>query len=760
MLGAMRGAATVWRILLAGLFLALAPGFPPARAGERPLLAVPRAAGPVRVDGRLDEEAWRHALAIPLRYEAWPGENLPADVETTCLVTWDEHHLYVAFRAEDDPREVRAHLSDRDRAFRDDQVGFVVDPFDDARRGFAFLVNPLGVQSDCVVTDSGAGGFRGNLTGAPGEDWSWDAIWDAAARVGPGGWTAEIAVPLDSLRFPRTEGVQTWGFTCFRSRPRTVRRSYYPVPIDRDRSCWLCQVPRITGMTGIRPGRDVEVDPTLTWGRSEARDPFPAGGFVTTAEETDLGLSARWGVTPNVSLDLALNPDFSQVEADAVVLDVNRTFTIFYPEKRPFFLEGADFFRTPYRAVHTRQVVDPSVGIKLTGKEGRNAGGVYLVRDRVTHLVFPASQWSTSTSLDRENTAAVLRWRRDVGETSTLGVLLTDREGEDGYLNRVYGVDGTLRLDATNALIFQFLRSDTRYPGDVAEGYDQPEGLFHGRALSVNVNHRDKTWDLWMGWGRRSRGFRADAGFIPRVDTRELGGHAAYTLWGEGNDWFTSIRVQANVHRTRDGARNLLGEGGSLDLRITGPWQSTLVVSRTRNRQAWQGTVHELSGWHGWVNVRPTGDFTCSVGFSSGDAIDYAGNRAGDRWRVAPGLTWNVGRHLYVQLDLAREALRVPGGTLYRADVHQGRFVWFFDVRTFVRAIVQWTDVQRNRGFYPYEVDSRSRRLFTQLLFSYKVNPRTVFYAGTTDTRLGDERVDLLAAARTYFVKLGYAWRL
>ncbi len=760
MLGAMRAAGMFRWMLAAGLVWALCP--PPVAAAEtpRPVLAAPRAAGPIRVDGRLDEEAWRRALEIPLPWEVWPGENRPADVETTCLVTWDEHHLYVAFRVRDDPGEIRAHLADRDRAFRDDQVGFAVDPFDDARRGFAFLVNPLGVQSDAVVTDTGAGGFRGNLTGAPAEDWSWDAIWSAAARVGPRGWTAEIAVPLDALRFPREAGAQTWGFTCFRSRPRSVRKTYYPVRIDRNRSCWLCQVPRITGMRDLRPGRDVELDPTLTWGRTRAREPFPEGGFATTAEETDLGLSARWGVTPNASLDLALNPDFSQVEADAVVLDVNRTFTIFYPEKRPFFLEGADFFRTPYPAVHTRQVVDPSAGIKLTGKEGRNAGGAYVARDRVTHLVFPASRSSASTTLDRGNTAAVLRWRRDVGATSTLGMLLTDREGEAGYLNRVYGVDGTLRLDATNALIFQFLRSDTRYPADVANAFDQPGGLFHGKALSVNVNHRDRAWDLWAGWGRRTRGFRADAGFIPRVDTRELGGHAAWTRWGKPGERLTSARFQVNLHRTLDGARNLLGEGGSLEVRLAGPRQSTLVLSRSRSRETWQGKVHDLAGWRGWFNVRPTGDFTCSVGFVAGEAIDYAGNRTGDRWKVAPGLTWNAGRHFYLQLDLAREALRVPGGTLYRADVHQGRLVWFFDVRTFVRAIVQWTEVRRNPALYPFPVDARSRRLFTQVLFSYKVNPRTVLYAGTTDTRLGDDRVDLLDAARTYFLKLGYAWRL
>jgi len=742
-------------------FFVLAGLLAPARGADpRPLLEVPRATGPIVVDGRLDEPAWDRALVIPLPWETWPGENRPAPVETTCLVTWDEHHLYVAFRAADDPEGIRAHLSDRDRAFRDDLVGFAVDPFDDARRGFAFLVNPLGVQSDCVVTDSGAGGFRGSLTGAPAEDWSWDAIWDAAARIGPDGWTAEIAVPLDALRFPREDGVQTWGFVPFRSRPRSVRRTLYPVPIDRDRSCWLCQVPRITGLRGIRPGKDVELDPTLTWGRSEARDPFPGGRFTTTDEETDLGLSARWGVTPNVSLDLALNPDFSQVEADAVVLDVNRTFTIFYPEKRPFFLEGADFFRTPYRAVHTRQVVDPSVGIKLTGKAGRDGGGFYLARDRVSHLVFPASQWSTSTTLERANTTGVLRWRRDVGETSTVGVLLTDREGEDGYVNRVYGVDGTLRLDATNSVIFQFLRSDTRYPGDVAREFGQPRDLFHGRALSVNVNHRDRTWDLWFGWGRRTPGFRADAGFIPRVDTRELGGYAAYTLWGGPGDRLTSARFQVSAHRTLDSARNLLGEGGSLDARLSGPWQSTLALSWYRNRRAWQGVIHELTGWRGWFNVRPTGDFTCSVGFASGDEVDYAGNRTGDRWRLAPGLTWNAGRHLYVQLDLSREALRVPRGTLYRADVVQGRLVWFFDVRTFVRAIVQWTDVRRRQDLYPFEVDARSRRLFTQVLFSYRVDPRTVLYLGTTDTRLGDERIDLRDAARTFFVKLGYAWRL
>ena len=212
---------------------------------------------------------------------------------------------------------------------------------------------------------------------------------------------------------------------------------------DRDQTCLLCQVNKIKGFQNIEPGWNFELDPTLTMARTDVRPDFPSGSLVPDSEDIEPGITARWNITPNTSLNSTINPDFSQVEADAAQLAINERFALFFPEKRPFFLEGVDFFSTPLNAVFTRTVVNPKWGAKVTGKEGKNAYGVFLTRDRVNNLVLPSNQGSSSAFLNQEVTGSVFRYRRDIGNASTLGVIYTGPEG-DGYNNRVGGVDGQM----------------------------------------------------------------------------------------------------------------------------------------------------------------------------------------------------------------------------------------------------------------------------------------------------------------------------
>ena len=192
--------------------------------------------------------------------------------------------------------------------------------------------------------------------------------------------------------------------------------------MDPNDNCFVCQAPKVTGFEGVKPGRNLELDPTLTGQRTDQRGGFPDGPLQSGDEEADLGLTARWGITPNLTFSGAVNPDFSQVEADAVELDVDTQFALFFPEKRPFFLEAADFFQTPFNAVYTRTVADPRWGAKLTGKVGKNAIGFFVAEDDRTNLLLPGDQFSrTATLEDLRTTDAALRYRRDIGTGSTLG---------------------------------------------------------------------------------------------------------------------------------------------------------------------------------------------------------------------------------------------------------------------------------------------------------------------------------------------------
>lgn len=355
---------------------------------ERPKVqnyAVTAATSEIKVDGALDEKAWEDAVVIKVPYEWLPGDNIPSPVDTDCMVTFNTNNFYIAFRCYDpEPSKIRAHLMDRDATdtfIQDDHISIMIDAFNDERRGFQFRANPLGVQADANFSESE--GY---------EDFSWDAIWDSKGKVTEWGWALEIAIPFNQLRFPRTEDVQTWGFSVERSYPRNVRHRMTSHRRDRDVTCIICQFNKITGIQGISPGLNIELDPTLTTIRTDSRENFladPDAEMVNGEVDPDPGITARWGITPNLILNAAVNPDFSQVEADVRELEVNTRFAIRYPEKRPFFLEGADFFLTPVEAVFTRTVADPDGGLKITGKVGKNAFGIFGAYDRINNLLFP-----------------------------------------------------------------------------------------------------------------------------------------------------------------------------------------------------------------------------------------------------------------------------------------------------------------------------------------------------------------------------------
>src|SRR5262249_19124632 len=242
------------------------------------------------------------------------------------------------------------------------------------------------------------------------EDWAWDAIWKSAGRITSDGYVVEVAIPFNQLRFPKSDAALTWGFDVFRSYPRSVRHRISASYQDRNRSCLLCQANKISGLAGISPGRNLELDPTMTGHRTDRRPDFPEGSLEKDSEKADFGLTARWGVTPSLVLNATVNPDFSQVEADVAQLSVNTRFGLFYEEKRPFFLEGVDFFSTPLPTVYTRTVADPQGGIKVTGKAGGNALGVFVARDSVNNLVLPSNQASELVSIDQKVWSGVLRY--------------------------------------------------------------------------------------------------------------------------------------------------------------------------------------------------------------------------------------------------------------------------------------------------------------------------------------------------------------
>ena len=724
---------------------------PPAAAPAGTPYYVPRASGDITIDGVLDETAWDDALVVTLDYETRPAENAKPPVETEALVTYSDSSLYVGFRAyDDDPEAIRAYLSDRDRAFSDDFVGIVVDTFNDERRAFEFFVNPLGVQMDLFNDDVGRN-----------ETSSWDAIWNSAGKITDEGYFVELAVPFHQLRFPATKGEQVWGVDFVRFWPRNQRRRIASQPMDRDRDCYLCQISKMRGFEGVSPGRNLEIVPTVTAGQTDERTDFPEGPLESGSVDSDIGLNVRWGVTPNLTLNGTVNPDFSQVEADVARLDINTTFTLFFPERRPFFLEGADFFDTSFNAVFTRNVSDPDWGLKASGKQGKNAYGVFVAEDAVTNLIFPGSQSSDSESFDFASTDAVVRYRRDFGSNSAIGVLMTSRDG-GGYNNTVGGIDGLYRMGQSDSIEFQYLSSQTEYPFDLAQEFEQPLDSFSDDAFRMVYRHDARNWEWWGYYEDIGEHFRADMGFMPQVGVEEGGAGFSHTWWGDEDDWYTRFNFgseyEERIEHTGDPILKELDAWGS----VGGPKQSYLFVRVADVERRFEGKTFSRDSINTWMEIQPNKTVWLGLYAWKGDRVDFANAEQGDGFILEPSVRLNLGKRLRLNLEHTLNRLDREEGQLFEANLTQLRAVYQINIRSFVRAIVQYTAIDRDPSLYDEDedVDAESEDLFTQLLFSYKINPQTALFLGYTDSREGDENVSLLQSGRSIFFKVGYAWNL
>lgn len=726
-----------------------------AGRSEKTHYRIPKISKPIKIDGVLDDEAWREALTINVNNEFDPGRNVQAPVTTIAYLAYDEDNLYAGFRANDpDPASIRANLTDRDGALKDDFVGLILDTFNDERRGYELFVNPLGVQMDLAL----------NELADPEEDSAWDAIWDSAGRIDEQGYVVEMAVPFTSLRFQRNAGEQTWGVGPFRSHKRSLRHQIASTYMNPDDDCFVCQAPKLTGFEGVKPGRNLELDPTLTGQRTDRLDEFPDGSFEEGDEKADLGLTARWGITPNMTLSGAINPDFSQVEADAVEFDVNTQFALFFPEKRPFFLEGADFFQTPFSVVYTRTVADPRWGAKLTGKEGKNAVGFFVAEDDQTNLLLPGDQFSRTAFLDDlRTTDAVMRYRRDLGSASNLGALVTHREGGD-YLNSVAGIDGRWQPNASDVVNFHALGSRTEYPNGFATDFGLPLGLLEGEALRVGYDHGSRNWNWYAAWEDVDDEFRADLGFMPQVGYETSIAGLERIWWSkERNSWYNNITVGGDWDQTDAENGTVLEREFETWVRFRGPLQSTFMVDTGWRDRFWNGRTFDERFTHYFVELRPTGNLGVSLDATVGDTIDFDHTRPGDLLRIRPTVSYNFGRHLFASLDHDLQRVDVEGGELLELNVSQLRTVYQLNIRTFVRAIFQYTDLEINRAlFTAADVPADDEHLFTQLLFSYKLNPTTVLFLGYSDNQFGGvdttgRVTDLTRSDRTFFFKVGYA---
>jgi hypothetical protein len=509
-------------------------GFVVPAEKARPIV-VARFEKPPTIDGKLDEEVWRTAAVFKDFYQIDPGDNTAPTKPTEVLVGYDSKFLYIAFRAFDEKDKVRATVAKRDNIFSDDYVGMFLDTFNDQRKAFEFFFNPLGIQGDGVITEG------------RGEDFSVDILMDSKGLINDDGYFVEIAIPFKSLRYEAGKG-KLWGVHFLRRIKRNNNELDSWMPFSRSVNSNLAQSGHITGLDGISTERTLEIIPSLTISETGRRvasltpplaisDP---GRIVNQPIELEPGLTAKFGISPTTTLDLALNPDFAQVEADQLVVTTNQRFPIFFPEKRPFFLEGIDIFRTPIQAVHTRAIVDPDLALKLSGKQGKNTFGLMVASDNGPGNLslddrsslaaciekrdyFPGNPLgivcNNEKFIDKNAYIGVLRLKRDVGKgDSTIGLIATTYNFIEKH-NQLGGIDGRFRVNKNTTVNFQLLGTSSRNFFFDPQTASRPYRTGTGFGYSTTYDLQGRNWGLQLFGEGYTKDYRADVGFFGRTNT-------------------------------------------------------------------------------------------------------------------------------------------------------------------------------------------------------------------------------------------------
>ncbi len=716
---------------------------------------IPRTSQAIVIDGNANEEAWENALEISLEYEVAPGDNLNARIETSAYLLFDDEFLYVLVKANDpNPKSIRAYLSERDQIETSDYVSLSLDTFSDSRKAFKFSVNPKGVQADAIIDE---------ITSV--EDTGWDGIWYSGGRITKQGYQVELAIPFKSLRFEDKLTIKGWKIKLERSWPRDVVYSFSSVPNDRDNDCSLCQYQPVRGFANIRPASNIILIPALTFSQSENRE-RSSEDWQRDSVDDRASLDLRWGIDQNVYLNATINPDFSQVEADSLQLQVNKRFAIRNTEKRAFFLDGADYFSNWSKLIHTRLFTEPEYGVKVTGKTGAHSYGVIVLEDKDTNLLITDNQSSRLVRLDGvKSENQIIRYRFDAENNANLGFTYTQRHSGD-YSNKVFSVDGKYWFNPSTYFKFQTLTTETNDYQFVRQDYfgsDRQTLDSAGDAYSFNLTHVNRDWSTSLTHHRFEDDVRIDAGFVSRSDWVTTSLSSQYRWYPKSNDsWWKKIEVDYTLSEVTDikGQRLNLFRQGGVDIYASlqsylGVWfyddtqrfvQQKLLASVNPNLylEDYQIKVYELYG-----GFSPLAGLELEMFYEWGKDVDFSSAELGKLETIKASARYQLNEHWRLQLEQINQNLIVQDEPAFDVHLTNLRVAYQLDVEQSIRLTLQ----SQRQG--------SDKSLASQLLYTYKIDPFTLFYLGYSDQALADsENMQLARVERTLFVKFSYAWQL
>ena len=690
---------------------------------ENPILEINRVHNAIKIDGDLTDLEWGQANGTDYFLEIEPGENTTPAEKTKVKVAYDDKNLYVAFWAFADPKDIRASFQKRDQAWMDDFVAIFLDTYGDANTGTMIGANPYGIQMD--AKNNGGGN----------DDPTFDLVYESKGMITDEGYQVEMAIPFSSLSFPDKE-VQEWKVGFYRSLPREKRSQIIWGGLDRTNPCFLCQMGTLIGIQGIKQRGSFEFLPAIVGSQVAELDQNNTLQKGNAQGEASLGI--KYSLSSDRVIELTINPDYSQVEADEEQVDVNTTFALFFPEKRPFFNAGNDLIDTWINAIYTRSINNPIASGRMINRGQKNSWYLLSAMDENSPYTIPGEEQSFSLSGGR-SISNIFRFRRTLEEASFFGILATDRRmiDNDGS-GSVVGFDTRYKFNKTYQVEFQTLFSHTKEPHDSLLKNDVNFGdnhtftfdgeSFTGNAMELEFRRETEHWGLETGYDHKTSAFRAENGFISNNNNRRI---YLESYWVYTPDKMIS-KVVGGFHSGIESNFD-----GQIKTRYTSFFGNVMLPRQTRLAANIIAIPYnyfkntELTGlWKIRLRINSQFNKLISFGGSLGRSIEKV------TFLDIPEKGSSNSFSLWTRLKVS-DRMQV-GGTYenYRMTTLDKKEEYYSGYLTGIRMNYQYNRALSFRLLGQYNDFSQTFQL--QPLVSYQPSPFTIFYIGSTSNQIAD----------------------
>lgn len=743
----------------------------------RPTVDVSKLNHDIKIDGNFESTEWSAASIISNFTERNPGDNIQPLVNTETYITYDDENLYIAFKCFDNPADIRASMTQRDQYSGDDEVAVYIDTYGDASIAYQFYVNPLGIQKDYLWNP---------ITGG---DIGYDLIWESSGRITSEGYEIEMAIPFSSLRFPNND-VQSWKIDFRRNHPRESSHQYSWAAYDRDEKCAPCQWGTLEGIASVQPGKGIEILPAFVSQQNSER--ISESKIENHDPDGEIALSGKYSISSDVTLEGSINPDFSQIESDAAQIDINSTFSLFFPERRPFFQEGADIFRTLFNSFYTRTIFNPEVAVKMTGRPGKFRFGIVSAYDDSSAYIIPLEDYDYNFKASKSY-VNIFRGVKTVGQNSRIGFMINDRRYEHDGSNSVLSVDGDISLTRSISWEGQFIYTHTKeeindilgtdpiYYADSSYTLNFDGESLDGFALITQLKHFSKHIGFVAGYNQIEPTYRTQTGYDPVNNHRSANLYTGYTFY-PSNSIFTRISPQFSAFSRwhfQTGHKKIQNFNFNLYSSLKYA-QTNINMSYDNSYEEYAGDIYsDMVSLNVNVNSQPTGAFGYYVSVRTGESIARRVYEPSDELQFQTGFELKPSDRITIEpnLNYLKGDRTSSNETLYEQIISRTRLQYQYNKKLSLRLVFQYGDYN---NIYLDDADNDNNLeqhyrngsfINVDPLLTYRLNPFTVFYLGMVSSY--DEYAteeyqvnkpptyahDLRLNQRKFFLKLQYLFQ-